>query len=190
MYMFRKNHITVKSAIANMTDIEKSHFAITYNGATLVEHTDIISCLLQKYSTFELIHSNDTTEIISTWDNFKARYSHGFKRMYDALTAEYNPIENYDKYSDITNTGNTNTTTSADNTAMATTEDSANWNNTDKTTSTASATGNTSANTVEHTHGNIGVMTAGQMIADTVTLRTTNNLADIICGMYYDMEMI
>lgn len=190
MYMFRKTHITVKTAIAKMTDIEKQHFAITYNGSTLVEHTDIISCLLQKYSTFELIHSNDTNEILSTWDNFKARYSHGFKRMYDALTAEYNPIENYDKYSDISNTGTTSATSSADNTAMATTEDSANWNNTDKTTATASTSGNTSANTIEHTHGNIGVMTAGQMISDTIALRTTNNLCDIICGMYYDMEMV
>lgn len=190
MYLFRKEHITVKNAIAKMTETEKEHFAIKYNNDILVPHTDIISCLLQKYSTFEIIHSDDIPTIITYWDNFKARYSHGFKRMYDALYAEYNPIENYDKYSDISNTGTTTTNTSADSVAMATTEDSANWNNTDKTTSTASANGNTSANTIEHTHGNIGVMTAGQMITDTVTLRTTNNLAEIICGMYYDMELI
>lgn len=190
MYLFRKKHITVKDAFSKMTDTEKQHFSITYNGETLVEHTDIISCMLQKYSTFEIIHSDDITTIITYWDNFKARYSHGFKRMYDALYAEYNPLENYDKYSDISNTGTTNTTSSADNTAMATTEDSANWNNTDKTATTASANGNTTANTIEHTHGNIGVMTATQMINDTVTLRTTNNLCDIICGMYYDMELI
>lgn len=190
MYLFRKEHITVKKAFDEMTDADKEHFAIKYNNEILVPHTDIISCLLQKYSTFEIIHSDDIQSILTTWDNFKARYSHGFKRMYDALYAEYNALENYDKYSDITNTGTTSTETSADNTAMSTTEDSANWNNTDKNTASASASGSTTANTLEHTHGNIGVMTAGQMIADTVTLRINNNLADIICGMYYDMELV
>lgn len=190
MYLFRKEHIKLNDHIAGLTDAEKARYAIKYNNDTLVTSEIILGALQQKFGSFEIMHGDNTESRIVYWENFVARYIHAFKRIYDTLTTEYLPLENYDKISEITNAGSNSIQSTAENTAQATTEESQTWRNTDKNNGTSSTNG-TSTNTItEHTHGNIGVTTNAKMAVEEISLRTEHNLTDIIVSMYADMELI
>ena len=109
-----------------------------------------------------------------------------FTRMYAACTAEYNPIENYDRQEDRTDTiGNTRTLdTNTATTGTNTTEDSVSAENVTtfspdtKTVETpdldvadtGTITDDGSVTVDSHVHGNIGVTTSQQMLESELQL--------------------
>lgn len=109
-----------------------------------------------------------------------------YKRMYDALSSEYDPIENYDrKELSITDTSigsQTNTIQYGDDTqtGQVATDNSETWFNDSKQTNTHGNDSQTSGERADnmvydsHIHGNIGVTTNQQMIQSELDLRKFN----------------
>ena len=112
----------------------------------------LVSDILTECSDFALLYPNyDFMKmLIGVWSQKELLI---WTRLHESETIEYNPIENYDRHESISRSV----------TSEATGESAAN--------SKASSTGETSKNAasgvetvVNHTHGNIGVTTAQQMI--------------------------
>ena len=97
-------------------------------------------------------------------NNFFARNYDNVNRLYQYTQIEYNPIENYSRYS--------NTTSSNTNENKISAYDSADYQNNMLTTD-----GNISS---DHTHGNIGVTTNQQMINAEIELRLNNQMLNLI----------
>lgn len=133
----------------------------------------------------------DIEDFIYFWETFFTAKSNEIKRIYNAMTTEYNALENYDKTeTSTTNTENMvsgeNTTTSlnsTENTLEKTTYNSDSLHVSEKTTTKPSdvkTIGNSeSENTVTYenrTKGNIGVTTSQQMLKSEYEIR--------LIGMY------
>lgn len=159
---------------------------------------EFVDEILSELGQLEALYPNAEVfkRILKAWSNTRLPE---WQRVETALTAEYNPIHNFDRnedYSDTnteTETGNSNSSSSTESTANGTNENTESetafntenfknrtkTNGTDTANSTASAT-NESSNTVnretkvEHTahlYGNIGVTTSQQMINEELSLR-------------------
>lgn len=106
-----------------------------------------------------------------------------FEKLWDGFTAEYNPIENYDRHEDSTETPNiTHTLTNSGQDASENEADVQGYNATDYTPNSrtkSSGTSSTSGTDVEsgtraytsRVHGNIGVTTSAQMLEGELALR-------------------
>jgi len=95
-----------------------------------------------------------------------------WERMELALESSYNPIENYDRHEEWTDTGNGENTAR---TAGYNTNEFTPLSNSD-----SSSTGNHSG----RIHGNIGVTTNQQMIEAEISLRKNNSLYNIISNSF------
>lgn len=193
----------LKTIIQNLTTNQKKMFDIKANNetgeiVTIVSGINVIDNLNIQFGNFESIHANDLDSLKDVWEKFVNINSDEIVRMYNALKSKYNPVENYDRTESTTNTS-TNTVESgakSDNlptvTSYATTENSDTWNKTDKTESSgATITNGNGSNTItSHVHGNIGTTKNTDMIADEITLRITNNITNIVCRMFIDLECI
>lgn len=177
-----------------------SHFNITlWSGdekETTLSGTDIFYTLLHDYGNFHCYSSETLVDFMFDWNRFVRIHTHDFERIYTALTTMYNPLENYDKNSTITNNGSTGanpespfTTRSyqvSDDTVNAA-GDAAFIPQTKVTTNGKTDTSNTM---VEHTHGNIGVTKSTDMVLSELDLRVRINLIETICRIYAEMELI
>lgn len=177
-----------------------NHFKITLfantENETVISGDDIFYTLMHDYSKFHVYSAETLIDFMFDWNRFVRIHTHDFERMYTALTAEYNPIENYDKNSTITNNGSTGanpenpfvtrTYQVADDT-VNNTGDSAFIPQNKVATEGKTDTTNTMT---EHTHGNIGVTKSSDMVRDEIALRTQYSLIETICRMYAEMELI
>lgn len=101
------------------------------------------------------------------------------EQVWKALRSDYNPIENYDRYTDskrdIIDNGTYSTDVDSTTTSKISPFDTGGFQNSDQTTSdsgTHGASGNDRDDIYnEHTHGNIGVTTTQQMIQQEIKLR-------------------
>lgn len=159
---------------------------------------EFVDEILSELGQLEALYPNTEvfTRILKAWSNTRLPE---WQRVETALTAEYNPIHNFDRNEDYTDTnteketGNSNSTSSTESKANGTnenTESETAFNTesfknrtknagTDTASSTASAT-NKSDNTVTretnvkhtaHLYGNIGVTTSQQMINEELAMR-------------------
>lgn len=108
---------------------------------------------------------------------FSVRHLPSWQRIYTALTQEYNPLDNYDRYEEVTDQrdGTSTGTSGGTTTNAATAYNTDNFKDTDKSTSAATSSG-TSAETFTHSahiRGNIGVTTSAQMATGEIALRHT-----------------
>lgn len=152
-----------------------------------VDKNILIPTLVSECSDFNLLYPdfNFMQMMIGVWSQNEQRI---WAAMQESVEVEYNPIENYDRYEDITRTveGEGTTTDSAESTRTAsgsgediggrTSFNSVEFRDTDHATSVQSETStsgtsgeSTSTNsgtetTTAHLHGNIGVTTAAQML--------------------------
>lgn len=177
-----------------------NHFKITLfantEKETVLSGDDIFYTLMHDYSKFHAYSAETLVDFMFDWNRFVRIHTHDFERMYTALTADYSPIENYDKYSTITNNGSTGanpqdpfitrTYQVADDT-INNTGDNVFIPQNKVATEGKTDTSNTM---VEHTHGNIGVTKSSDMVRDEIALRTQYNLIESICRMYAEMELI
>lgn len=149
---------------------------------------------LVEYFTKDEVLTEEGYNILGTL--FSDKYSDNIHRIYLALNAEYNPIENYDRKENVTDKSNgtsnstsngsgssnetvTNNVSAYDTTAYQPESQNISSNNASNT----SKSDLTSTNTNEHEayiHGNIGVTTNQQMINEELKLRTENVLCDMI----------
>ena len=111
-----------------------------------------------------------------------------WESMCRALESEYNPIENYDRHEDSSDTGHgvNSGSSSGTVTARATSFESDTPKVTDSNSSDSSGT-NTSESVYKHTshiHGNIGVTTSQQMLESELKLRMTYNFTMIIVNSF------
>lgn len=190
MMLARKIHKTINQFFDSLTESQLENFNIKKNDAVIVSANTIKLTLKQLYGSFEIIHSDSTEETIGYWNNFKTVYRQAFIRIYDTLNAEYNPIENYNKISEITTEGIVSSTGTSEITNGETTEDNANFHNTSKSNGSTGNNANSTTTVIENTHGNIGVMTNMQMAREEYMGRIEMNLAKVICDMYAEMELI
>lgn len=173
-------------------------------------YTFIYGCWEFLYVAEDLASARD--KFNSVFQRWNARNLHNFQMMYDALMAQYNPIENYDRHEEggwndsghtvTNNTSHTESSASASDTHSAEDKVAAfnssdyEKNNKDTSTDTSSNSGQsdgssdgevTSSNS--HTfngyrvHGNIGVTTSMQMIQQEIEGRKID-LAKVIISQF------
>lgn len=146
---------------------------------------DFLNALLLYYSFFRFVHIKNETDFTNYFNLFKTYNIENINRLYFALYKTYNPVENYDKHSTITNTPNKNgvdmTTENKDliETTMTKTNEITMLGNRDL-----------QGETIEYTHGNIGITKSTDMINDEITTRMTNNLLRCIIDMFVKSEII
>lgn len=122
-------------------------------------------------------------EVKSAITEWFTRRKNNFAKLWQGFTAEYNPIENYDRQEDSTETPNiTHTLSNSGQDASTNEADVQGYNGTDyvpnsrtKSSGTSSTNGtDTESGTRTYTsriHGNIGVTTSAQMLEGEIALR-------------------
>ena len=136
-----------------------------------VDKSVLVDNLLLECADLEVLYPDPAVlkAAIGSWSSAKVA---SWQRLQDALAAEYNPIENYDRHETWTDStrGNALTRVAGYNGgAMADADSAENSGN-------ATHSGNV--------HGNIGVTTAQQMITEEIKLRTEQNITDIIIDQF------
>ena len=130
------------------------------------------------------------------------RRKNNFAKLWQGVTAEYNPIENYDRQEDSTETPNiTHTLSNSGQDASTNEADVQGYNGTDyvpnsrtKSSGTSSTNGtDTESGTRTYTsriHGNIGVTTSAQMLEGELALRKSMDIYAIIAAEFETDNLI
>lgn len=153
---------------------------------------DVIPNLTMELAEFEIIYPAAVTikRAIGDWSKSRVK---AWNRIAEALDAEYNPIENYDRHEDWTDggtssgtyknqlTGNSITKTAGFNVAASMTnrDSTAQTNNSDST-----QTGKNNSTHSGRIHGNIGVTMAQDMIKAEIDMRTKFDMVHIIISEF------
>lgn len=178
------NHLTIREIMTSLSDTEKSKLDIIYEGETILDKNTVCKYLLHEFGSFECYNVVKAYDFIDYYETWVDIHHTSIIDIYKTLTAEYNPLTNYDKTSTITTTGSASTTGNNDVTTQETTEDNNNFNDTAKSVSNSGATSNSTNTVTETTTGNIGTMTTGYMLAEEVTNRIKYCFAEIILKMF------
>ena len=130
------------------------------------------------------------------------RRKDNFSKLWQGFTAEYNPIENYDRQEDSTETPNiTHTLSNSGQDASTNEADVQGYNGTDyvpnsrtKSSGTSSTNGtDTESGTRTYTsriHGNIGVTTSAQMLEGELNLRRSLDIYALIAEEFENDNLI
>lgn len=133
---------------------------------------DVLPELTTELAELELVYPSAETmkASISSWS--KSRLS-AWNRIAAALDAEYNPVENYDRYEDWNDKANSK---------GGYLNKVAGFNVSDQMQDQSSSQQSTDSGSEHsgHIHGNIGVTMAQQMIDAELNLRTKNDMVHII----------
>ena len=135
--------------------------------AGAIDKQTIIDKILMDNAELSVVYANPYTmkEMLRVWSAINQQT---WKRIWDALTAEYNPIHNYDRNEEWTDDGSATTGVVGYN--------SDKFNDANKVVS-----GNTRKG---RAYGNIGVTTSSQMVNEEVDLRTNRNYVQILSDMF------
>lgn len=113
--------ITVNQILPEILENSDSAYDVTAtiddNVVTLISHSTLFSLLFTKYVDWAFYKADDSIDFdrffrVYIWEIFKVTHLDNWKRIYEALKAEYSPIENYDRMENITNTNNAGKTLS------------------------------------------------------------------------------
>ena len=167
------------------------------------DKTILINNLLMETAELEVIYTDPDfmKNAIAAWS---AKEVYTWTRLYEAMKAEYSPIENFDRYEDVdeqnrgamTHSGSdsvagsgqdtlTNKITSFDNNTFVDHDQSiAGKGSTDTTTYGHVVTDSTGRKIISHLHGNIGVTTNQQMLEAELETRPKINIYRIIIDSF------
>ena len=167
------------------------------------DKTILINNLLMETAELEVIYTDPDfmKNAIAAWS---AKEVYTWTRLYEAMMAEYSPIENFDRYEDVdeqnrgamTHSGTdtvagsgqdtlTNKITSFDNNTFVDHDQSiAGKGSTDTTTYGHVVTDSTGRKIISHLHGNIGVTTNQQMLEAELETRPKINIYRIIIDSF------
>lgn len=141
-------------------------------------------------------------EVKSAITEWFTRRKDNFAKLWQGFTAEYNPIENYDRQEDSTETPNiTHTLSNSGQDASTNEADVQGYNGTDyvpnsrtKSSGTSSTNGtDTESGTRTYTsriHGNIGVTTSAQMLEGELNLRRSLDIYALIAEEFENDNLI
>ena len=141
-------------------------------------------------------------EVKSAITEWFTRRKDNFAKLWQGFTAEYNPIENYDRQEDSTETPNiTHTLSNSGQDASTNEADVQGYNGTDyvpnsrtKSSGTSSTNGtDTESGTRTYTsriHGNIGVTTSAQMLEGELALRKSMDIYALIAAEFETDNLI
>lgn len=175
---------------------------LSYSGKSLfsgvifpegIDKDSAVNQILMECGEFEVLYSDPDfmTEAITLWSKNR---SQTFSKWLEALNTSFNPLENYDRYDEYTDvegikgSSSGNTSTGDTQTTDVSAFDSNTYQPKDKVTSSGSATtGNTSSTDRTlthnlHSHGNIGVTRASQMLSEYVDVYDKYNIYQLIAA--------
>ena len=161
----------------------------TTRDGELIENT-----LNHNYGRFTVYNIESYSEFVAEWTRFKSVHLHEFERMYTALYTDYNPIENYDKHSEIVDDGETGAPSNSPITAnmYQVSDDTVNAQSPFIPQGKTETSGKTEIDNTrtEHTHGNIGITKSTDMVMDEINARIQYDFVNIVCRMFADEELI
>ena len=124
-----------------------------------VSKDDAVFTILERNGDFPLLYPD--FDFLKTAIGVWSRTSQTiFNRMYATTTAEYNPIENYDRHSVITR--DVEGSSGSESIGAQTSFNSGEFADTDKSTGESSSSGSETA--TDYTHGNIGVTSSQELL--------------------------
>ena len=144
-----------------------------------ISGSDIVTRLLQMYSTFKFVHCNTVTDFITFYNNWYSTFEHSLKLSAIALYTEYKPLENFDRYEDEY----TDTSTPYGGSTSTTKSDTYTGSSADMSETTTNISQGTHTDTKhgkQHLHGNIGVTKSQDMVKSEIELRMSCNIIDLI----------
>ena len=164
---------------------------------TGIDKQTLINTILTNGGEFETLYADADfmKDMIGLWSD---KWQNTMTKWYEALSIEYNPLENYDRMEEWSDnklehavaSDASNQSGSGNVTNQKSAYDGTGYQNHDKADSTSSGTNNATTNTVAQgssthggrTHGNIGVTTSQQMLQaqlDVVRFNLYNEIADV-----------
>lgn len=167
-------------------DSLKSKWVFTDSDITEFSADTLLAALINRGASFCVLYPDpDYFQLMNgAW---WARWEGVFTKWYKALALEYNPIENYDRHEEWTDTGESGSEISSSGTTedQRSAFDSSTYSPQDKEI-TSSGSEASASNTDEHEgriHGNIGVTTSQQMLESEMVLQEKwgnlyNHIAD------------
>ena len=201
------------STFAKITLIGMYNYDNTlFDGLTLPEGYDkeiFIDSLIMEHGEKCVLYSdfNYLKACIGAWGR---KWSLELSRIYEALTAEYNPIYNYDRYEEYTDTGsstdkpdyesinsqkvagNVENQISADNSSSYQPEAKtiSDMGSISQTVKGTRSNVETELNHEAHLYGNIGVTTSAQMVTEVVEQRMKYNLYETATKLFANELLI
>lgn len=167
-----------------------------------IDKETLINTILMRGGEFEPVYMNPEF-IRQAVKSFSIKHKKTFEKWIETLSVEYNPIENYDRYEEYTDTNHsdvstgTHSSTSSNSTNEGKTSayDSNEYQPHDFSTNINSASDIADSNTIgdnttthtAHIHGNIGVTTSAQMQKEVLNLYLWNiyeHIADLFIEEY------
>lgn len=169
------------------------------------DKTTLINNLLMETAELEVIYT-DPEFMKNAIEAWSAKEVYSWTRLYEAMLAEYSPIENFDRYEDVDEQNRGAMTHSGTDSVSGTGEDTitnkitsfdsntfvdhdkaiAGKGSTDTTTYGHVVTDSTGKKIISHLHGNIGVTTNQQMLEAELETRPKINIYRIIIESFRD----
>ncbi len=165
----------------------------------------VIDSILMRCGEFNIIYSNlDFLKFAIR--NWSERHKTQFEKMMRALTEDYNPVHNYDRYEEFSDTKNGNRKTDGSLTSKTVSENTqentisadnvSDYQPDNKTTNeTKNDTTNVDSNAESYTdnikhnahlYGNIGVTTSMAMVKEEIDLRNSFGIYDLIAAKFVE----
>lgn len=154
-----------------------------FNGFQLPDGVDrklAVDTIITELAELSLVYTDPETmrKLISLWS---AAQLDNWTRMLRALTEEYNPLHNYDRYEDWEDNATANASGSNTQSRAGYNQD-AGMVDDQKDTQETSSTADTKRK--GRMYGNIGVTTSAQMLEGEISVRDQFNIYDIICNSF------
>lgn len=179
---------------SNMVINHQSIFLPIKFGLDWVEDTQMRELMLNYYLTQDMAYPNESLMVLKL-QNKANLISEYWNKLYKLRSIKYQPIENYDRYEDITETGlskgkSSNSGTSLYSEFPMESPLKKSVNNTDSN-SSANSEANTDTQRKAHIHGNIGVTTSQQMLESEINLqKQLSMLKQLYIKEYEDLFFI
>lgn len=179
---------------SNMVINHQSIFLPIKFGLDWVEDTQMRELMLNYYITQDMAYPDESLMVLKL-QNKANLISEYWNKMYSLKSIEYQPIENYDRYEDITETGKSKGQSSNSGTSLYSefpmeSPLKKSVNNTDSN-SSANSEANTDTTHKAHIHGNIGVTTSQQMLESEINLqKQLSMLKQLYIKEYEDLFFI
>lgn len=179
---------------SNMVINHQSIFLPIKFGLDWVEDTQMRDLMLNYYLTQDMAYPDESLMVLKI-QNKANLISEYWNKLYNLKSIEYQPIENYDRYEDIQETGNSKGQSNSSGTSLYSefpmeSPLKKSVNNTDNN-SSANSEANTNGTRKAHIHGNIGVTTSQQMLESEINLqKQLSMLKQLYIKEYEDLFFI
>lgn len=175
-----------KITLIGMTDyFQKQHDDLFYQlklPADISKKT-VVGSIIMRGGELPVIWANPyfVQNMIGVWSQ---KMQPTFTRWAKALTEDYNPIYNYDRYEETTDTETNDVSTSGTTTKKVTGFDSDTLRTNDQTEGTSGAENERNYEHNAHMYGNIGVTTSSELVRGELELRRDFNIYDMIAEAF------